>query len=154
MYSISQLRRQFEALKRKYARVIAAAVLKPVADKIVNLWDIATAKKQPKPNPLLCIQKVVQAGFRLDTFTALHTYIKDCRPLKTAATTAASPTPKKSSTSSSRPKNPSNCPPSCPAASPSGSPQRVKRYKMKHNGTLGHTRKLSHPVRYPTETPS
>ena len=79
MYSISQLRRQFEALKRKYARVIAAAVLKPVADKIVNLWDIATAKKQPKPNLILCVQKVVQAGFRLDTFTALHTYIKDCR---------------------------------------------------------------------------
>ena len=79
MYSISQLRRQFEALKRKYARVIAAAVLKPVADKIVNLWEIAAAKKQPKPNPLLCIQKVVKAGFRLDTFTALHIYIKDCR---------------------------------------------------------------------------
>ena len=79
MHSISQLRRQFEALKRKYARVIAAAVLKPVADKIVNLWDIATAKKQPKPNPLLCIQKVVKAGFRLDTFKALHIYLEDCR---------------------------------------------------------------------------
>ena len=57
METISSLRRQVEALKRKYARVIAAAVLKPVADKIVNLWDIATAKKQPKPNPLLCVRK-------------------------------------------------------------------------------------------------
>ena len=79
MYSISQLRRQFEALKRKYARVIAAAVLKPVADKIVNLWEIATTKKQPKPTPIICVQKVVKAGFRLNTYTSLHTYIKDCR---------------------------------------------------------------------------
>ena len=79
MYTLSQLRRQLEALKRKYARVIAAAVLKPVAQKIVNLWDIATAKKQPKPNPLLCVQKVVKAGFRLQTLKALHIYIEDCR---------------------------------------------------------------------------
>ena len=79
MYSISQLRRQFEALKRKYARVIAAAVLKPVADKIVNLWDIAVSKKQPKPTPILCVQKVVKVGFRFDTYTSLHIYLEDCR---------------------------------------------------------------------------
>ena len=77
--TISQLRRQFEALKRKYARVIAAAVLRPVANKIVNLWDIATTKKQPKPSPILCLQKVAKAGFRLKTFKALHIYLEDCR---------------------------------------------------------------------------
>ncbi len=79
METISSLRRQIEALKRKYAREIAAAVLKPVAQKIVNLWDIATVKKQPKPSPLLCVQKVVKAGFRLHTFKALHIYLEDCR---------------------------------------------------------------------------
>ncbi len=79
METISSLRRQIEALKRKYAREIAAAVLEPVANKIVNLWDIATARRQPKPNPLLCVQKVVKAGFRLKTFKALHGYIEDCR---------------------------------------------------------------------------
>ena len=79
METISSLRRQIEALKRKYAREIAAAVLKSVAQKIVNLWGIATAKKQPKPNPLLCVRKVVKAGFRLKTFNALHSYIEDCR---------------------------------------------------------------------------
>ena len=77
--TLSQIRREIEALKRKYARQIAAAVLKPVAGKIVNLWDIATAKKQPKPNPMLCVRKVVDAGFRLHTFNALHSYIEDLR---------------------------------------------------------------------------
>ena len=154
MYSISQLRRQFEALKRKYARVIAAAVLKPVADQIVNLWDIATAKKQPKPNPLLCIQKVVRpASASTPSPPSTHT-------LKTAATTAASPTPWKSSTSSSRPKNPSNCPPSSPAASPSGSHWSARRYKPGRNGTqteylsqtVGHSRETRHPRNSGTPT--
>ena len=77
--TLTSLRRQFEALKRKYARVIAAAILKPVANEIVNLWAIAGAKKQPKPSPILCLQKVVKAGFRLQTFTALHVYLEDCR---------------------------------------------------------------------------
>ncbi len=77
--SLYQIRHQIEALKRKYARQIAAAVLKPVANKIVNLWDIATAKKQPKPDPLLCVHKAVKAGFRLHTFTALHVYLEDCQ---------------------------------------------------------------------------
>ena len=76
--TINSLRRQFEALKRKYARVIAAAVLKPVADEIVSLWDIAISQKQPKPDPLTCVQKVAKAGFRLQTFTRLHIYIEDC----------------------------------------------------------------------------
>ena len=79
METISSLRRQIEALKRKYAREIAAAVLEPVADKIVNLWDIATAKNQPKPSPLICVREVAEAGFRLRTFNALHAYIDNCR---------------------------------------------------------------------------
>ena len=76
--TLNSLRRQFEALKRKYARVIAAAVLKPVADEIVSLWDIAVSKRQPKPDPLTCVQKVAKAGFRLQTFKDLHIYIEDC----------------------------------------------------------------------------
>ena len=77
--TISQIRRQIEALKRKYAREIASAVLSPVVDQIVELWNIALAKKLPKPDPLSCIRKVVKAGFRLQTFKALHGYLEDCR---------------------------------------------------------------------------
>ena len=77
--TISQIRREIKALKRKYAREIAAAVLSPVVDQIVELWNIALAKKLPKPDPLSCVQKVVKAGFRLQTFKALHGYLEDCR---------------------------------------------------------------------------
>ena len=77
--TLASLRRQFEALKRKYARVIAAAVLKPVADEITRLWAIAVEKKQPKPSPILCVQKVIKAGFRLNTLNALHGHIQRCR---------------------------------------------------------------------------
>ena len=77
--TLSQIRSQLEAIKREYAHVIAAAVLKPVASKVVNLWDIATAKKQPKPSPILCVRKVVDAGFRRQTLKALHIYLEDCR---------------------------------------------------------------------------
>ena len=52
--TLSQIRRELEALKRKYARVIAVAVLRPVADRITRLWEIAVAKKQPKPDPVGC----------------------------------------------------------------------------------------------------
>ena len=96
METLSSLRRQIEALKRKYAREIAAAVLEPVADKIVTLWDIATANNQPQPSPLICVRKVATAARN-------------------------SRTPTKSSTGSCLPNNASNCPSSCPTASLSGS---------------------------------
>ncbi len=47
----------------------------PVANKFVNLWDIAAANKQPKPSSLLCVRKIVKAGFRIHTFTDLHIYL-------------------------------------------------------------------------------
>ena len=77
--TLYQLRRSFEALKTKYAHVIAAAHLQPVVDQITELWNIAIANKQPKPDPLSCVRKVADAGFRLPTFTALHVYLEDCR---------------------------------------------------------------------------
>ena len=88
--TLASLRRQFEALKRKYARVIAAAVLKPVADHIVRLWEIAVSKpapypdtgKQPVPDPVDCVRIVSDAGFRPTTpktWNALHGYIDQCQ---------------------------------------------------------------------------
>ena len=77
--SLASIRRQIEALERKCARQLAIYRLKPAVDQITELWNIAVAKNQPKPDPLTCVRKVVDAGFRLPTFTALHTYIKDCR---------------------------------------------------------------------------
>ena len=76
--TLYQLRRSFESLKARYAHVIAAAHLQPVVDQITELWNIALANKQPKPDPLSCVRKVADAGFRLNTFTALHVYLEDC----------------------------------------------------------------------------
>ena len=77
--TIYQLRRQFETLKRKYAHVIARACLRPVANQIIELWNIAVAKEKPKPDPISCVKKVVDAGFRITSLKAFHIYMKDCR---------------------------------------------------------------------------
>ena len=79
MPTLSQLRRQFETLKCKYARVIAAAHALPAVNQITELWQIALDNKQPKPDPRPCVRMVVDIGFRLQTFTALHIYLEDCR---------------------------------------------------------------------------
>ena len=83
MYSsgitLASISRQVDSLTRKFARKLAIYHLKPVTDQITELWAIAVAKKQPLPDPLSCVRKVVDAGFRLNTYTALHTYLKDCR---------------------------------------------------------------------------
>ena len=76
--TVAPIRRQFEALKREFAHKIAVAHLKPVANRITELWNIAIAKKQPKPTPMSCIRKVTDAGFRLHNFNMLHGYLDDC----------------------------------------------------------------------------
>ena len=79
--TLASLRRQFEEIKRKYARIIAAAVIKPVADHIVELWNIAVAAKLPVPDPVNCVRIVADAGFRPKTpktWIALHEYIDHC----------------------------------------------------------------------------
>ena len=102
----ASLHPQREALERKCASQLAVYRLRPVVDQIAELWNIAVAKKQPKPDSLTCVRKIADAGFRLPTFTALHTYYKDCRKY------GDSRTPTKSQTSSSLPAGKSPCPPS------------------------------------------
>ena len=65
-----------------YARVMALAHLKPVADPILELWNIALAKQKPAPDPVSCIQTVAGAGCRLRNLTSLHAYMKSCREYK------------------------------------------------------------------------
>ena len=77
--TLRQLRDQFEALKRKYARVIAMAHAKTAADQIVELWNIALAKGQPRPDPVSCIKKFIDAGLRMPGFKAVLTYLKDIK---------------------------------------------------------------------------
>ncbi len=72
--TISQLRRRIDALKRRFARELAIVKLRPIAESVADDWDI----DQP-PEPGDVIQRVVKAGFRLNTFTRLSIYLKDMR---------------------------------------------------------------------------
>ncbi len=77
--SLAGIRRQVDALQRRFARELAMYRVKPVAEQVVQLWNIAIAKQQPKPDPVSCIRKFIDAGFRLPSFKDLHIYLKDCR---------------------------------------------------------------------------
>ena len=46
---VEALKREFRVFKRRYARVIAAVVLKSAADQLSKFWEIALAKKNPPP---------------------------------------------------------------------------------------------------------
>ena len=77
---LEALKRKLEVFKRKHARVIAAAVLKPVARRITHLWETAVENKQPVPDPIDCVHIVTDAGFRpITTWNVLHGYIDHCQ---------------------------------------------------------------------------
>ena len=77
--SLSQIRNAIEVLERKLSRDLAMHRVRPIADQITELWNIAIAKQQPKPAPISCISKFIDNGIGLPTFTVLNTYLKDCR---------------------------------------------------------------------------
>ena len=70
--SLRSIRRWVEGLKRRFARELAMVRVLPVANQIVELWDIAMANQQPKPDPMTCIGKFTDAGIRLQTFKDVH----------------------------------------------------------------------------------
>ncbi len=72
--TISQIRRRIDALKRKFARELAIIKLRRIAEAIANDWD-----PERPPEPADIIQRVAQAGFRLNTFTRLSRYLNDTR---------------------------------------------------------------------------
>ena len=63
--SLRSIRRWVEGLKRRFARELAMLRVMPVANQIVELWNIAIANQQPNPDPLTCISKFTDAGIRL-----------------------------------------------------------------------------------------
>ncbi len=76
--SLRQIRNAVEALKRKFAPELAIIRLSRVANEITQLWHIAIANKQPKPEPYSCVRKVADAGFRLHTYMAFEKYLQRC----------------------------------------------------------------------------
>ena len=78
--TLSSIRRWVEGLERRFARQLAMVRVLPVAKEIVELWDIAIANQQPKPDPLTCISKFTDAGIRLQTFKDVHIYLSPNPP--------------------------------------------------------------------------
>ena len=72
--TISQLRRRIDALKRKFARELAIIKLRRIANAVADDW---TPDQPPEPSDV--IQRVVKAGFRLNTFARLRGYLDDAR---------------------------------------------------------------------------
>jgi len=72
--TISEIRRRVNALKRRFARELAILKLRRIAEAVADNWDT-----QHPPEPSDVIQRVVKAGFRLNTFPRLSRYLIDTR---------------------------------------------------------------------------
>ena len=79
MYTLSQLRRRVNALRRKYARELAIVRLRPLAEDFSQEWAATVADRRPAPRPQPLPRRLAQHGFRLPTFIALHQYLERCR---------------------------------------------------------------------------
>ena len=79
MYSLSQLRRRVDALRRKCAKELAVVQLRPLAEDFSQQWAVALSNRRPAPQPQPFIRRIAQHGFRFNTFMALHHYLERCR---------------------------------------------------------------------------
>ena len=72
--TLSQIRRQIDALMRRFANEIAIIELEPIAEAVSNEWD---PSEPPEPHDV--IGRIADAGFQFSTFTRLSRYLKDVR---------------------------------------------------------------------------
>ena len=79
MYTLSQIRRRVDALKRKYAAELTVIKLYPLAEDFCLLWTCAVADGNPVPDTHAFIRTIARNGVRLDTFTLLVPYLERCR---------------------------------------------------------------------------
>ena len=79
MYTLSQIRRRVDALKRKYATELTVVRLYPLAEEFSLLWTRCVADGQPTPETQPFILAIARRGLRLNTFTLLHHYLERCR---------------------------------------------------------------------------
>ena len=78
MYTLSQIRRSVDALKRKYAAELTVIKLYPLAEDFCLLWTCAVADGNPVPDTHAFIRTIARNGVRLDTFTLLVHYLERC----------------------------------------------------------------------------
>ena len=84
MYSLSYLRRQVDALQRRLKPALAILRLRNLAMEFCDEYDEAAPCEdaQPRDNRsnmiIMFMPRVGQAGFRLDTFKDLNSYLFRC----------------------------------------------------------------------------
>ena len=71
--TLSQIRNRIQTLRRKYSLPITVIRLHPYATLFCDQWAIAQDRKQPPPDSFSLVWKLANSGFRLPTFTNLHT---------------------------------------------------------------------------------
>lgn len=78
MYSLSQIRRRVDSLKRKYATELTIVRLFPLAEEFSLRWAVQVADNQPVPEIHPFILHIAGHGFRFHTFMSLHNYLEGC----------------------------------------------------------------------------
>ena len=79
MLTLNQIKKEVDALKRKYAKEIAIYRLRRVSEEIYNDYARAVGDRQDPPKPLEIIRKIADQGFRLTTWIHLHNYLEKVR---------------------------------------------------------------------------
>ena len=76
--TLAQIRNQLRQMQRKFARELAVLRLRQIAEKIADDWTIATAEKEPLPQPHQVVLRVARAGHLLKTYMNLNRYVQRC----------------------------------------------------------------------------
>ena len=78
MNQLSYVRSRINALRRKFALEISHNRLRTMAEDFCTDSYAAAMDRKPLPDAHTFIRKVVDAGYRLPTFGAVHQYLAKC----------------------------------------------------------------------------
>ena len=76
--TLGEIRREIKYLQRRFARELAVARVRRVAQQISEEWAIAVANKKPKPDPFACVRKVTDSRAGVANPMPFHKYIESC----------------------------------------------------------------------------
>ena len=78
MSQLSYVRSRINTLRRKFALEISHNRLRPIVEDFCAESYVAAMDRKPAPDAHAFVRKVVDAGFRLTTFTEVHRYLAQC----------------------------------------------------------------------------
>ncbi len=79
MTTLSSLKAQVRALRRKLILEVTLVRLRRSVEEIRLQWYVALTDRQPLPESQPVIKRLGAAGFWLPTFAAAHGYLDKCR---------------------------------------------------------------------------